>query len=147
MTIGRLVGGIALFAGGVLLSEPVRYHLASARSEEVLPRVSVEYSSRGTLVNGEQVDSLGRIGGARCDWQEIDSAQRAHLVSSALQNEPGVLAQYIRDSPTRDQERLAYLALSQLARKAGSSIAQEVTRIKDAVGFRWELQYTSPLQR
>ena len=86
----------------------------------------------------------GRVGGARCDWNELAFATRDSLALGEFQTRPGLATSYIQSMPDEEQRSLVYGTLGILARKAGSSVATEADRVKIAIGkFRWNLNYVS----
>lgn len=141
MGLRNIIVTTALVSGALAYGNNIKRGAMHFISGNNLPAVNVDYRFSGTYVNGERVDAQGRVGGPRCDWNEIEIGQQEYLVYSALQRNPAMLNRYIRDSPTQDQRNIAYISLLSLARRAGNSVSEQVQTMRDALGFRWELQY------
>ena len=95
MTVKQAIIGATLFGAGVLASNYVRHAAASLVNKDPLPYVTVSYEKLGTFVNGERVDTLGRIGEPRCDWRELPIRSRELLTLDGMKENPKLIADYV----------------------------------------------------
>lgn len=142
MSLKHIVIGTTIFTAGVLTSNHVRHGIATFIANTAVPAVSVTYGRSGTYVNGQKVDSLGRVGGARCDWDELEATRRKQFVLHEFAQNKDLANTYLAQLSTQDQMNTAYRAMVILARKAGGTVTDQMQDMKDAIGFRADVHYT-----
>lgn len=136
-----LVAPAALFAAGVLSADRIEHFLATRDATKPVPRVEVEYTPTGVIIDGQPYAD-GKLGGPRCDWDSITVSDRRDYALDAIVRDNGVIGEYLTTLPATDKERLVYRSLVHLARERGTTPGKQAEVIERSVGWRWNLVYT-----
>jgi len=136
-----LVAPAALFVAGVLSADRIDHFLATRGATEPVPRVAVEYTPTGVLIDNQPYAN-GRIGGPRCDWNEIALGERRDYALDALVTDNSVLGDYLTSRTHEQKQQLVYRTLVHLARERGTTPGKQAEDIKRSIGWRWNLVYT-----
>jgi hypothetical protein len=142
-SLGRLLSTALVFSAGVLLSDRVKHFIGTYDAPNQVPRVEVSYTPNGVLID-KQPYSNGRIGGPRCDWEELNLDVREAYVSREIESQPNLFPAYLRTLSAQRKEQVVYTTLVHLARERGTTPAKQAEEVRDMVGWRWNLAYTKP---